>query len=107
MRSRTPRELSEAKTLALMEKFKEWGRDHPRMLWQDVLRRLGSAYGLVTRDLKPIDEEATGILGKSKRAFRDGARSADIDNLRARRSLPVSANSPRKADRDSNRRKAS
>lgn len=81
MISRSPKELLLAKTLALLEKFEEWGREHPHMSWRNVLRRLGLAYRLATRNLKLADEEAAHTLKKAKGAFQNGARTAGQHSL--------------------------
>jgi hypothetical protein len=72
MRSRNLKELSEAKTQAILEKFAQWRREHPSMRWPDALRRLAPRYGLATRDLLPVDREAARILARAKRVFAPG-----------------------------------
>ena len=106
MRSWSPKQLSEAKTLALLEKFAEWGREHPRMPWRDVFRRLGLAYGLVTDSLRPVDAEAARVLKKAKNIFQRGARAAVLDKFGVRQPFQESATSPRKTDSEPSRRKA-
>jgi hypothetical protein len=72
MQSRNLKELSEAKTLALLEKFEEWGREHARNRWPDALRRLAPLYGLTARGLDPVDKEAARILRRARIAFERG-----------------------------------
>jgi len=106
MRSCTPKELSKAKTLALLEKFEQWGSDHPHMPWREVRRRLGLAYRLVTHSLKPVDMEAARVLEKAKGVFQRGARMAAPGKFGVRQPLQESARSPRKSDSEPNSRQA-
>src|ERR1700688_4605663 len=106
MISRSPKKLLRTKTLALLEKFEEWGRGHPHMSWRNVLRRLGPAYRLATRNLKPADEEAAHTLKKAKGAFQNGARTAGQHSLAPRSSPHESARGPPKAYSDPHRRRA-
>jgi hypothetical protein len=55
----------------LRDDFEEWGWDHPDATWSDVLR-FARAYGLVTRNLKPVSRAASKILALGKKEFLKG-----------------------------------
>ena len=91
MQSRNLKELSEAKTMALLEKFEEWGRGHARLRWPDALRRLAPAYGLTAQGLQPVDKDAARILRRARIAFERGraaGSSAKADPRPARMAPP-------------------
>jgi hypothetical protein len=96
MRSRKLEELSEAKTLAILDKFEQWGRDHARTSWSEALRRLAPLYVLTTHDLEPVDRAAARVLVRAKNVF-ERARRASRGKAEEVRGLRQLAKNPRKA----------
>jgi hypothetical protein len=62
-------ELSVARDLR--DDFEDWGWEHPRATWTDALK-FARAYGLVTKDFKPINRAASKILSLGKLEFLKG-----------------------------------
>jgi hypothetical protein len=66
----------------LTDDFNEAGRDSPDRSWQDILKKLAPAYGLVTPKLRPANKAAARILATCKKSWLQGRRDA-IDRGRA------------------------
>jgi|HubBroStandDraft_5_1064220.scaffolds.fasta_scaffold757340_2 hypothetical protein len=55
----------------LRDDFEEWGWDHPDATWRDVLQ-FATAYGLVTKELRPVSRAAAKILALGQKEFLKG-----------------------------------
>jgi hypothetical protein len=64
----------------IRDDFREWGCDHSGLTWNETLKRLASAYGLVTSSLKPVNRAASRILATCKKEFVKGKRDAKVQD---------------------------
>lgn len=56
------KQLEEATARDVRDDFNEWGWKHPQLTWQDALKRLAPAYGLLTPAHKRMNRAAVKIL---------------------------------------------